>query len=78
MIMACRKEKENEESRLRCLSIQCEHVDDWAKVFELAAVDEKRMMLARIIEKIEINRHYHLIIHFRVTPADLGWASGHI
>ena len=78
VIMACRKEKENEESRMRCLSIQCEHVDDWAKVFELAAVDEKRMMLARIIEKIEINRHYHLIIHFRVTSAELGWASGHV
>ena len=34
------------------------------------SIEEKKMILAKIIERIEVDHHYHLTIHFFVTLSD--------
>ena len=63
-------EKENEESRLRYLSTQYHNIRDWAEVFDTASTEEKKMILSRIIRRIEVDRNYHLTIQFFVTLED--------
>ena len=42
-------------------------ITDWAEEFDAADNDNKKMILARIIEKITVDRNYHLNITFFVT-----------
>ncbi len=63
-------EKETEDARLQYLSEQYAHISDWAAEFDHASTDEKKMILARIIEKIEVDRDYHLTITFFVSLDD--------
>ena len=65
-----RLEKENEEARLQYLSNQYQHIRDWAEVFDDASIEEKKMIISRIIERIDVDRNYHLTIHFFVTTED--------
>ena len=39
----------------------------WAKEFDHADNDTKKMILARLIERIDVDRDYHLTIKFFVT-----------
>ncbi len=63
-------EKETEDARLQYLTEQYAHISDWAAEFDHASTDEKKMILARIIEKIEVDRDYHLTITFFVSLDD--------
>ena len=63
-------EKADEEAKLRLLSEQYKNIHNWAEVFDNADVDEKKMILARIIRKIEVDRNYHLTIEFFITRDD--------
>ena len=69
-LIQCQHEKYNEEAKLEYLATQYENIKDWAKVFDDASTDEKKMILSRIIERIEVDRDYHLTIHFFVTTED--------
>ena len=66
----CRREKDREDARLEYLSTQYQNIKDWAEVFASACVDEKKMILSRIIERIEVDRDYHLTIRFFVSMED--------
>ena len=66
-LAACQKEKDTEEVRLQYLSDQYQNITDWAKEFDSVNNDTKKMILARLIERIELDRHYHLTIKFFVT-----------
>ncbi len=63
-------EKETEDARLQYLSEQYAHISDWAAELDHASMDEKKMILARIIEKIEVDRDYHPTITFFVSLDD--------
>lgn len=69
-IAECLREKEREEARLQYLSSQYQNIRDWAEVFDDAGLDEQRMILSRIIERIDVDRNYHLTIRFFVTLDD--------
>ena len=60
-------EKDAEESRIRYLSTQYQLITDWAAEFDAADSDTKKMILARLIEKITVDRDYHLNITFYVA-----------
>ena len=60
-------EKEAEESRLKYLTGQYELINDWAAEFDAADNDTKKMILARLIEKITVDKDYHLSITFYVA-----------
>ena len=60
-------EKEAEESRLKYLIGQYEQINDWAAEFDAADNDTKKMILARLIEKITVDKDYHLRITFYVA-----------
>ena len=66
----CRNEKLEEDARLSCLKEQYKHISDWAREFDACTLDEKKMILARIIEKITVDRHYHITIRFYVSLED--------
>ena len=60
-------EKGAEESQMEYLSKQYELVNDWAAEFDAADNDTKKMILARLIEKITVDKDYHLNITFYVA-----------
>ena len=60
-------EQSAEESRVRYLSAQYEQINDWAAEFDAADNDTKKMILAQLIEKITVDKDYHLCITFYVT-----------
>ena len=66
-LIACQQEKETEEARLQYLIEQYRSITDWAKEFDHADNDTRKMILARLIERIEVDRNYHLTIKFFVT-----------
>lgn len=61
-------EKDAEAARIRHLSSQIQQIHDWAKEFDSASNDTKKMILARMIEKITVDRHYNIVIHFFISP----------
>ena len=58
---------EDTEQKLQQLILQSRSISDWAEVFDAANNDEKKMILSRIIEKITVDKEYHLEIHFLIT-----------
>ena len=61
-------EKDAEAARIRHLSSQIQQIHDWAKEFDSASNDTKKMILARMIERITVDRHYYIVIHFFISP----------
>lgn len=61
-------EKDAEAARIRTLSSQIHQIHDWAGEFDSANNDTKKMILARMIEKITVDRHYNIIIRFFISP----------
>lgn len=49
---------------------QYKHISDWAQEFDRCESDEKKMILARLIEKITIDRDYHIRIYFSIFLED--------
>ena len=60
-------EKGAEESRMKYLSTQYELINDWAAEFDAADNDTKKMILARLIEKITVDKDDHLNSTFYVA-----------
>lgn len=69
-IEGCQEEKEKEADRIHFLSEQYRQIVDWASEFDSANNDEKKMILARLIEKITVDRDYHITITFFITSED--------
>lgn len=64
---SCEADKDAEEERIQYFSQQYRSITDWAEEFDASDNDNKKMILARIIEKITVDRNYHLNITFFVT-----------
>ena len=55
--------------RLKALIDQYNQISDWAEVFDDATNDEKKMILARMIKKVTVDKKYEIHIHFKITLA---------
>lgn len=64
------KDRAELDAKLKELVHQYESIHDWAEVFDAAGVDEKKMILSRIIGKITVNRNYDITIYFFLTLDD--------
>lgn len=74
-----KKEAAFEEDHVKKLEKQFQEIVDWSAQFEKASADTQKMILARIIERIDIYRGYEIVIKFFVTLEDfLGDASKEI
>ncbi len=62
-----RKEREEESSHLHFLANQYENIRQWADVFDNAELEEQKMILARLIERIEVTRDYYITVKFFVA-----------
>ena len=69
-ILDCQNEVEDEEIRIAASATSYKNIQDWAAKFEGAPLDIKKMILARMIEKITVDRDYNIEIHFFVTVED--------
>ncbi len=70
LVERCQRDKENASARLRHLMEQYDNITNWATEFDAASDDLKKMILARLIERITIDRNYHLTITFFITMED--------
>lgn len=66
-IRAAEKDMSELNDKLKEMVAQYENIRDWAEVFDTARTDEKKMILARIIRKITVNRNYEITIYFFLT-----------
>ena len=63
-------DREKETERINFLAEQYRQIADWAEEFGAANNDTKKMILARIIEKITVDRNYHITMTFFITEDD--------
>ena len=63
-------DREKEVERINFLAEQYRQIADWAEEFGAANNDTKKMILARIIEKITVDRNYHITMTFFITEDD--------
>ena len=70
VLSGLQKEKEDEDNHLRFLSSQYQNIMEWADTYDLMQQNEKRMVLAHLIEKIEVKRDYYLSVTFYVALED--------
>lgn len=61
---------EDTEQKLQQLIFQYRSIKNWSSVFDQANDDEKKMILARIIEKITVDKNYNISIYFFLTLED--------
>ena len=66
----CKQESETEEAKLHHLESQYKSIASWAQEFDSAPIDTKKMILARIIQRITVDRNYHIVIRFFVSIDD--------
>ena len=68
--LACQAEKATENAQIQYLSEQFSHIKEWAQEFDNATTEQKKMILARLIQKITVAKDYHLTVTFYVTQED--------
>lgn len=64
---SCQQEQDNESSKLQFLAQQYSNIRCWAEEFDQASLDTRKMILAHLIEKITVDRDYHIRISFFIT-----------
>ena len=64
------KQKDNEENHVKFLSSQYQSIMEWADTYDLMQRDEKKMVLAHLIERIEVRRDYYISVTFYVALED--------
>lgn len=70
VIADLQKQKDNEENHVKFLSSQYQSIMEWADNYDLMQQDEKKMVLAHLIERIEVRRDYYLSVTFYVALED--------
>ena len=70
VIADLQKQKDNEENHVKFLSSQYQSIMEWADTYDLMQWDEKKMVLAHLIERIEVRRDYYLSVTFYVALED--------
>ena len=70
VIADLQKQKDNEENHVKFLSSQYQSIMEWADTYDLMQRDEKKMVLAHLIARIEVRRDYYLSVTFYVALED--------
>lgn len=70
VIADLQKQKDNEENHVKFLSSQYQSIMEWADTYDFMQRDEKKMVLAHLIERIEVRRDYYLSVTFYVALED--------
>lgn len=66
-VLECNERKENESGKIQMLAEQYQNILTWSSEFDQAEPDCKKMILARLIRKITVNRDYTITIDFYIT-----------
>lgn len=69
-LMKARADAEFEDEYAFRMEKQFREIVDWAEVFDSAPVDTQKMILARLIQRIDIGKGYEIAIKFYVTLED--------
>ena len=63
----CKQSQSNEAEKIRFLGNQYQSIKSWAAEFDRATPEQQKMILAKLIEKITVDRNYNIHIYFFVT-----------
>lgn len=63
----CKQSQSNESEKIRFLGNQYQNIKSWAAEFDRATPEQQKMILAKLIEKITVDRDYNIHIYFFVT-----------
>lgn len=69
-LAAAREDAAREEERIAFLESRRGQIHDWAAQFEKAPIDTQKMILARLIERIDVYKGYDIRIKFLVSLDD--------
>lgn len=50
--------------------VEYQHVQDWREVFDNATINEKKTILCQLIDRIEVDRDYHITIFLKGSQND--------
>ena len=66
----CQSAQDAESGKLQMLAKQYRDICSWAEEFDKAPLDTRKMILARLIEKITVDKDYHITISFFITQEE--------
>ena len=64
------KDYANAEGNEHRAELQYQRVQDWTTVFNAASTDEKKMILAQMIERVEVDSSYRINIYMKISEND--------
>ena len=67
VLLDLRKRSNDEKNDIQFMSNQYQNILKWADEYDWADLDEKKMILAHLIERIEVRRDYHITIKFYIA-----------
>lgn len=67
VLLDLRKKSNDEKNDIQFMSNQYQNILRWADEYDWADLDEKKMILAHLIERIEVRRDYHITIKFYIA-----------
>ena len=56
-------------ARMAQIRLQHKELVSWLKIYAQSSVEAKKMILSKLIERIDVSRDYELNIHFRISYA---------
>ncbi len=69
-VAECSERKDNESGKLQMLAEQYQNILAWSSEFDQADPDCQKMILARLIQKITVDRNYTVSIDFYITEEE--------
>ena len=63
----CKQSQQNESEKIRYLGNQYQNIKSWASEFDRASAEQQKMILAKLIERITVDRNYNIHIYFFIT-----------
>ncbi len=72
-IAALHQEKEEDDEKKNAMSAFCSNLKRWAAEFDQADIELKRMILAHLIERIDVDKDYNLHIRYFITNNQYHW-----
>ncbi len=69
-IAGCQIDVQKEEAKISALATRFKEIKNWTAMFDCVDNDMKKMILSQLVEKITVDRDYHIEVHFYVTMED--------
>lgn len=66
-LQALLEEKQTDDEKFKAKQEQLQRTKEWAQILDVATPPRKQMILAEIIDRVEVRRGYEITVKFKLT-----------